>query len=438
MVRPTLHTVLLLTVCLAAALLPSVFDGRLWMVWCAATATVLLAAGIDGVAGLRRRDLDVRIDAPTTLYIGDADPLTVRLVATGRAPRTDVEALLEVDERLVAGPPITADVRTAATTEIRFTLRPRRRGTARVTDLWLRWTGPLGLMRRTSRVAVDREIPVIPDVRAVKTAAIRRFGARDAVSGLKTERYLGDGTEFDSLREYLPGHDHRAIDWKASARHVKLIAREYRAERNHQIVMAFDTGHLMTEPLDGVPRIDHGINAALMLAYAGLKTGDRVGLFAFDEAVRLFEKPSGGMKAFAALKARTTDIRYSTGETNFTLGIMTLLGQLRRRTLVVLFTEFTDTVTVELMVENVRRLTARHLVICVTNRDEGLLRHAAARPDGLGGLNRAVVAADLLRERAVVLRRLARLGVHCIDAPVGGVSAALVDRYLEIKRRELI
>jgi uncharacterized protein (DUF58 family) len=236
----------------------------------------------------------------------------------------------------------------------------------------------------------------------------------------------------------VPGLDHRAIDWKASAHHVKLIAREYRSERNHQVIIAFDTGHLMAERLEGVPRLDHGINAGLLLTWAALKTGDRVGLFGFDEEVRLYSEPRGGMPSFAALQRQSAGLDYSTGETNFTLGLMSLSRRLKRRTLVVIFTDFVDTVTAELMVENLTRLATRHLVLCITLTDPDLRTAAEEAPVNAESLSRAVVAADLVREREVVLMRLRRLGIHCIDVAAASVNSELINRYLEIKRRELV
>jgi len=160
----------------------------------------------------------------------------------------------------------------------------------------------------------------------------------------------------------------------------------------------------------GIPRLDHAINAGLLLLWAGLKTGDRVGLFAFDERVRHYSRPRGGIASFPVLQRRTAEIDYSTGETNYTVGLMSLLTRLSRRTLIVLFTEFVDTVTTELMLENLKRLTRRHLVISVTLRDPGLLAVAATHPGNAKELYRAVVADDLIREREQVIERLLRAG----------------------------
>jgi uncharacterized protein (DUF58 family) len=101
----------------------------------------------------------------------------------------------------------------------------------------------------------------------VPNLGLRMFSDHSFMTGLKVERFLGDGSEFEALREFVPGLDHRAIDWKASARHRKLLCQEFRAERNHQVVLAVDGGQLMAEPVGGVPKLDHAINAAILLGW---------------------------------------------------------------------------------------------------------------------------------------------------------------------------
>jgi uncharacterized protein (DUF58 family) len=194
----------------------------------------------------------------------------------------------------------------------------------------------------------------------------------------------------------------------------------------------------MSEPLEGVPRLDHAVTAALLLGYVSLRLGDRVGLYGFDASAHAWAEPQGGMATFPRLQAVSAGLAYSTAETNFTLGLAELSARLRRRSLVVVFTEFVDTVTAELMVENLARLARRQLVVFVALRDPALAGSAAARPRRLGDVYRAVVAADLARERERVLARLRRAGVLCVDAAPGEVTTRLVSRYLEVKRRELV
>jgi uncharacterized protein (DUF58 family) len=436
--RPTLRLVLICTGGLPVALAAALVSPQLWPAWLGTLLAVFMMAGVDALLSLPRRRLGVRTEAPDLLYMGDREPLVLELAARGWKRRARLEVLLDVGADLETVAPREVEVLPGEPLLVELQLAPLRRGTALVQDVWLRWRGPFGLMRRTVRRPIGASIPVVPNVRAVRTAALRFFSNRDFMSGIKVEHYIGDGSEFESLREYMPGLDHRAMDWKSSARHRKLLCQEFRAERNHQVVLAIDTGHLMSEPIGGVPRLDHAINAGLLLGYFSLRTGDRVGLYGFDEAVRVYSEPAGGMSAFHRLQRLTADLEYGRGETNFTLGLANLATRLRRRSLIVFLTEFVDVITAEMMIENVSRLVGKHLVLFVALRDPGMARIAGSEPRSLGDLHRAVVAGDFAREREAVLARLRRMGVHCIDATPDRLSMNLLNRYLDIVRREQI
>lgn len=438
MPRPTPRAVLLLALGVPVALLPVLVHSRLWPAWLVLLAATVLLLGLDALAALPPGRLRVEVRTPELIYVGEEAELAVTLRAGAAGAGARLEIRCELHPDLAPAPPAPATLSEEGAAALAFPLRPLRRGAPTVDELWLRWTGPLGLAARQLRVPVGREVAVVPNVRAVRRAALRFFTPRQFLSGLKVERYLGDGSEFESLREYAPGLDPRSISWKATARHRRLLAQEFRAERNHQLVLAIDTGRLMTEPLLGVPRLDHAVTAALLLGYVGLRLGDRVGLFGFDEKVRAFAEPQGGLAAFPRLQRLTARLDYTSAETNFTLGLAELSARLRRRSLVVVMTEFVDTVTAELMVDNLSRLARRQLVVFVALRDPWLDAAAWDRPGRLSDVYRSAVASDLLRERERVLLELRRLGILCVDAPPGGVSAQLLERYLEIKRRELV
>lgn len=437
---PTLRAALLFAAGLPVALLPAVVDPRLWTAWLAVLLASIVAVFVDALAGLPRRRLQITTALPDTLYIGDRDPLTVTLTLARRRPLT-VELLCDLGPRLTPQPARLARVDPTADpagTHADIPLVPRRRGRAHIDALWLRWTGPLGLVRRTVRHPIDETISIVPDIRAVRQAALRLQNARDFIFGVRPRRFIGDGSDFDALEEYREGLDHRAIDYKASARHRRLIVRRYRAERNHQIVLALDTGRLMAEALDGIPKLDRAINAGLLLAYLGLRAGDRISLFAFDEAVRLYTEPQGGVRTLSVLQRRAAELAYNDRETNFTLALNHLGTKLRRRALVVVLTDFVDPITAELMVENVEHLARRHLVVFVAIRDPELDALVDARPGEILDVHRAVAADALVRDREKVLERLRRAGVFCIDAAPTQISAAMINRYLEITRREMI
>ena len=418
------------------ALLPSMASPRLWLLWPLFLGVFVVAMGVDFLMAPNRRRVTCEVEMPKTLFIGEIENafVNVRLPSTRPVAIRAVADLsdLLVPQRLLRG--------TASRDKgrLRFKLIPTRRGTITVEAIWLRYNGPLGLLSCNVRVPINRSASVVPNIRPVKKTALRFFVERDFRAGLKIEKYSGDGTEFDNLREYRRGDDNRSIDWKATAKHRKLVARQFRAERNHQIVLALDTGHLMAEPLEGIPKIDHAINTTLLLSYVSLKAGDRVGLFTFDSRVGPFVEPQGGLNTHRVITQFTAKIEYSDHETNFTLGLTSLAQRLRRRSLIIVLTDFVDTVTAELMTENIQRLAKRHVVIFVALRDPGLAVLAAQAPTNKLKLNQSVVAETLLRDREIVLRTLRRRGIYCIDETPGHVNAELINMYLDIKRRERI
>jgi uncharacterized protein (DUF58 family) len=175
-----------------------------------------------------------------------------------------------------------------------------------------------------------------------------------------------------------------------------------------------------------------------LLGWLALRSGDLVGSYSFGSRPGHLVAPARGISRFRHLQHVSADLAYGTDETNFTLGLTSLHARLDRRSLIVLFTDFVDTVTAELLLDNVQRLTRRHLVVFVALRDPQLADVFAVPPGDVRGVASAVLAYDLLRDRRVVFEKLQRLGVHCLDVPAARVSVALINRYLFIKQRGLL
>jgi uncharacterized protein (DUF58 family) len=437
MIRPTRRAVFLVAAAPVLALAIIAVAGGLWPVAIAYLAAVLLAILVDGLRGMPGRSLTVSMRPRETAYIGDAKAMEIDLVTSWRAPPLAIEAKCDHDPIFIMPTLVRAGFAPRQAIRLSFPMSTRRRGSGELTALWLRWQGPFGLTVRQRRIALARRIRILPNIAAIRAMALR-LNSRNALYGAKSVLQLGDGSEFDALRDYTPGLDRRTVDWKHSARHRRLVSKEFRAERNHQIILAFDTGYLMREPLAGIPKIDHAINAGLLLGYTSLKGGDRVGLFGFDARPRRYAAPLGGPQQFARLQRLAADLDYAAEETNFTLGLADLMSRLSRRSLIILMTEFIDTVTAELMLDNVARLSQRHLVLFVSLQDPDLDATIDARPQSFAGVARSVVADELRRDRLIVFERLRRLGVSCLEAPHQNVGADLINRYLAIKQRESI
>lgn len=402
--------------------------------WIAAPVFGLLVLALIVVDALLAGRLgDLNLAVPGDVEVGAPFEVTAALDLSGvRASR--VELALECDPRLAPGG------RASLPLELRdtrwrgaLTLQASRRGTGRIAGTWLRWTGPLGLGARQFRGDLGQEVRVWPNIAAVRSPALQTF-LKDAQFGLIARRIRGEGTQFESLAEYQPGMDRRRIDWKSSARHVHLYAKEYETERNNQIVFAFDCGQTMCEPIQGMPRLDRAVSAALATSYVALKGGDRVSLFGFAARPEVTTPFVTASRDFFRLQRAAAGLEYRSEEPNFTLALATLAARLQRRSLIVVFSDFTDPTSAQLMIESIGRLVSRHVVLFVTMADDELEAISGAAPDDLETLSMAVSADTLLRQRALVTKKLQQLGVDVVEAPYHTIGTRLIDAYLEIKR----
>jgi uncharacterized protein (DUF58 family) len=436
MIYPTRRAVIVMAAGAPAALAVGLVEPRFWVAAAAWAALVLALILTDALVAAPRDSVALELDAPGAVGTASRAPMLIRAAFVGRAPAR-LELAAEVGARLEVSPAgVNAPVRSGHASAA-FELQPLRRGEGEIVRLWGRWRGPLGLVWKQVAEAPGHVIAITPNVAAVKEEAIRLF-ARDALFGLKAQLETGEGSEFHALRELAAGMDRRTIDWKSSAKHGKLLAKEFRTERNHPVIFAIDCGRLMCAPLLGVPRIDRAINAALLMAFVSLKLGDRVGFFGFDVRPRLFSGAVSGAQAFPLLQRLAARLDYSTEEPNYTLALTQLGAALERRALIVVFTDFADSTSAELMLENVGRLLKRHLVLFVVFRDEELEAIARREPVDPEAVSRAVTAEALLRERDLVIAKLVRMGAHIVDAPTDAMGTALLSAYIDLKRRDLL
>ncbi|RWO89929.1 DUF58 domain-containing protein [Mesorhizobium sp.] len=416
---------------LVALALPSLwYLGLLWI------CLLLAFLAVDAAAGRGRKSLAASLHAPPQVGVGGQ--FTVHVAARFPGRTRTLEARVGHDERLApiggTGGPLAA-TKDGGSLDLRF--QALRRGIASFDRLWLRWRGPFGLVWNQVVLPMESKVAVLPDVRSARDQAITLL-QRNALPDGHAQRRAGQGREFEALKDYHPGMGRRMIDWKRSARHGRLLAREFRIEENNNIVLAIDSGRLMCEPVDGLPKVDRAVAAALLSAFIALKGGDMVSLFSFDARPRVASGAVRGSASFAMIQKRAVEIDYSNEETNFTLALTTLAARLDRRSLVIIFTDFVDPISAELMLRTVGRLAERHLVLFMMIRDVELESLADMPPSSGEDVARAVVAGGLLRERQVVIGRLRLLGAHVIEADHQRLGPALVERYLQFKREDLL
>jgi uncharacterized protein (DUF58 family) len=436
MIRPTGRAFGVLAGGLPLAALPTLLgapDAAAYWLWFLAAFGLVMAFELVRLPAAGA--VTIEVEPPPVVLFGSPASVVVTASATCT---TTIELQLAVAGDVEPPPRALLAVAPGHLATAVLPLVPRRRGTVALLASHVRWRGRLGLLWCEVQHRLDRRVAVVTDVETVRRRALRMATNREFQIGLKVERYVGDGSEFDSLREFVAGMDRRAVDWKASARHRQVLCREFRAERDHPVMLCIDTGRLMGEPLSGMPRLDHAIRLALQLGYVCLRTGDRVGLYSFADRPQQVVLPRAGVHALQAIQGRMADLDYSAAETNFTLAMTQLLQQLRRRTLVVLFTDFVDSVTAELMLRNVQWLARRHLLLFVAMQDPLLGELSRREPETTEDLHRAITAEEMRRERTLVLERIRRAGAQVLDATVDELGPGLIDRYLQVKRRELL
>src|SRR5713101_3373553 len=304
--------------------------------------------------------------------------------------------------------------------------------TARVAD-----HAPAGLLPRPREVngAFDRNGNLAV---AYNTSSPRRGAYHFGQVGQRRARPPGASTSFAGLRDYVRGDDVRRISWTATARRDRPVMTEVEAERGQQVMIAIDCGRLMTAPAGDLEKLDHAINAALMLAWVAQAYGDRVGLMTFDDRVTNFLKPERGSVQLHLITEALYALRPSYVEPDFGHALTHMALRVGRRSMVVILTDVQDPNQSRELVAHCLRLAARHLVLVVAMSDPEVIR---ARDAPITTSSRAyqwAAAEEFVASRRQSFELLRRGGVLGLNVVAGNLSPALVERYLELKERALL
>ena len=291
---------------------------------------------------------------------------------------------------------------------------------------WLCWTA-----RRV--IGITSTVKVYPNFASLAELAGLSVEVASRSVGARLQRRRGDGTEFQELRDYRVGDSLRKIDWKATARSSRLISREYRDERNQQVVLMLDCGRRMLAQDDHLAHFDHVLNASLALASIALRQGDAVGLLACTGQQQRWLPPQQGSGGMDMLLAAGYDLQAMPLATDYLAAASALQVHQQRRALIVLITNVRDEDDAELRAA-VAMLTQRHLVMLVSLRELALDRVAAEAGDSLETGIRSAAAIHYLAERERVHEGLRREGVNTLDVNCSELSGVLIERYLSVKR----
>jgi uncharacterized protein (DUF58 family) len=373
--------------------------------------------------------VEVIRDCDRLFSLGSENPVTLAVRAPQRASlvlRDDAPVAMLASALLhaVTGPGSAS-----------YTLTPRARGDGQFGNVHVRSLGPWGLGTRDFAAAAPQTVRVDADISAVRVyEALARRGQLQEL-GVRTQRRRGDGTEFERVREAVPDDPLRFINWRATARTGRLMATELSPERDQPVLACIDCGRLMGVGAGPLTKLDHAINAALLLLHVALRTGDRAGLVAFADGVTTTVEPRRGAAQLRVLLDAVGPLQPGEIESDYTAALTEVRTRTRRRALIAVFTDIVDRDQAAALIEQCALLRRRHLPLVITVRDPAVEDIAHQRPRDAAGVYARAIAAGIAADRADALRLLRAGRVDVIDADARTLSPGLVNRYLELKRR---
>jgi uncharacterized protein (DUF58 family) len=318
---------------------------------------------------------------------------------------------------------------------VEYTVTPVARGDVVLGPADVRVNGPWRLGWRQTTIDATRPVRVDPNLAAIDVyEALARRGQL-AELGLRTMRLRTEGSEFERVRDAFPDDPLRSINWRATARTGRLMATELIPERAQPLVICLDHGRLMGIGAGELTKLDHAINAALLLVHVALRSGDRAGMLAFSDTVTNTLPPRAGTAQLRRFLDATRPIQPGETEADYDDAFAFFSRWQTRRSLVVIFTDVLDPDQGKALIRQCVRLRRRHLPLVVTVRDPALDDAANAVPRSGDDAYARAVAGGLIADRDDTLRLLRSSGVETIDADARTLSPRLVNRYLDLKRR---
>lgn len=322
-----------------------------------------------------------------------------------------------------------------------YYVRPTYRGDHPFGQVRIRWISVFGFFSRERFIEVPSQIKVYPNLLKIRQENKSLKPGQRIELGVRTTRHIGGSGEFEQLRDYMPDDDYRRISWQATARYGKPITMEFTPERSQNIILAVDISRkMMTRPL-GVARttrLDLIINAVLFFSYVALSRGDRVGVMTFSNKVEKYVPPRSGQGQLAVIIEALYNARAQPVDPGYAQALRYLHAQRQRRSLILLLTDPHKDDVIETLVPYLSAFYPHHLPLCVTLSDPNIIGAARRAPYSLDTIYQRAVAEQILDERRYWRNLLEQRGVMTMDVPAYHLTAAVLNKYLEIKDKARI
>ncbi|MCE9622920.1 MAG: DUF58 domain-containing protein [Actinomycetia bacterium] len=418
----------------ASGLLLFAWPGSSWWALWTVELLLLVVLVVDTLACVSPQRIDVQREVAESVTVGESATLTWLIDNhSSRGGRVTVsDALwpsLGAERRRVG-----AFLRSGARLKSRTVLRPTRRGRFPLNDVTVRVEGPLRMISRQATRDVPGGLRVMPAYPSREEVQRRMRMPRVLEVGLRSIRTSGGGTEFDQLRDFRPDDEFRRIDWAATVRLQRPIVKQYRAERNQNIVLLMDNGRVMAGVVGGVPRVEHAMDAVLGVVQVATKLGDRAGLVTFDRQVRSILVPTNGKSQLGRAAEAMYMLEPDYSESAYQVAFSAATARFRRRSMFIVLTDLVESAVEQALLPAIPIITRRHLVVVAAVQDPLVKAWAdGATHEWASEAYRQAAAVNMLQQRARATARLRAAGAVVIDAAPGQLAIELVDTYLALK-----
>jgi uncharacterized protein (DUF58 family) len=410
----------------------SIAAPALWLV-VSFDACILFLFLVDGVWARWRLGVQVRRERPARLSLGAANEVTIVLDNRGRRSvrvcvRDEAPPLFRADPLVLH-----AHVPAHGWSRLTYRLIPTDRGNFSFGAIYLRCRGVLGLAWIDATIPSAESVQVYPNLLEVRRyeALVRTTLVR--AGGYRSKRLPGAGREFSHYRDYTPDDDYRHVNWKATARRGKPITAVHESEHSQDIIFCLDVGRMMAARVGALTKLDHAINAVLMLTHVSQTFQDNLGLLVFSHTVHLWLPPAKGRAQQARFLQALYSVKPELCYVNYREAFQHLIGRHPKRALTMVFTDLLDGVVSAEYRDAARLLRQFHLPLTLAVADVPLQELAARTPATTEQLYDVMVSRDLLQGRAEQLRHLEREGVMVLDTVPERLTIDAVNRYLALK-----
>ena len=361
--------------------------------------------------------------------VANDSPRGVRLKVKDEYPAT---------MRLVGPRAAEMDVPAQTTVALHYAVVPPRRGRFEFGRVAVRYLSRWRLVWRDEPAASSEAVKVYPNLRRAREAELKALGARSLVAAHRRAAWRGEGRDFESLRDYVPGDELRHVSWGATARRGKLTTRQYQIERDQTILVAIDAGRLMTARIEQETKFDTAIHAALALMSAAQRGGDNAGLAVFGRRVGAYVPPSRGREQTEAVLEALHAVEPELIEPSYTRAFEFIAANCKRRALVVILTDLVDEEGSRELLSSLKILRPRHLPLVTTIADRDLRSALQDTPASLRDLFNQSVAEEIMSHREAALRLVERQGGLALDVTAATLAPALLETYIRVKERGLL